>query len=186
MTDPYVIFGLSDNATLEEVKKAYKLYVSKLHPDKHDGDPFFDDLIKRINEAYNDIANPEKTRRRSRRKTDSGINGLASEIERLKAQYGRALENAQKEISRQMAEVARRDAEISRLRAEIDTLKAQHEKDRKDMQLTIGGIIVVGFMIFLVIAMASDWINSTFVAVVFAGIFIISVIANINRIANRK
>ena len=54
------------------------------------------------------------------------------------------------------------------------------------MQLTIGGIIVVGFMIFLVIAVAADWINSTFVAIVFAGIFIISVIANINRVVNKK
>lgn len=129
MTDPYEILGLTPDATLEEVKKAYKMYVSKLHPDKHDGDPFFDDLIKRVNEAYNDIANPGKTRRRSRRTADSGINGMAAEIERLKTQYARALENAQKEISRQMAEVARRDAEIVRLRSETEKLKAQHEKD---------------------------------------------------------
>ena len=186
MTDPYEILGLTPDATLEEVKKAYKMYVSKLHPDKHDGDPFFDDLIKRVNEAYNDIANPGKTRRRSRRTSDSGIGSMAAEIERLKAQYARALENAQKEISRQMAEVARRDAEIVRLRSETEKLKAQHEKDRKDMQLTVGGVIVVGLMIFLVVAVAADWINPTFVFVVFAAIFIISIVANINRIANKK
>lgn len=185
MTDPYEILGLTPNATLEEVKKAYKMYVSKLHPDKHDGDPFFDDMLKRVNEAYNDIANPGKTRRRSRRTADSWINGMAAEIERLKAQYARALENAQKEISRQMAEVARRDAEIVRLRSESEKLKAQHEKDRKDMQLTVGGVIVVGLMIFLVVAVATDWINPTFMAVVFAAIFIISIIANINRISTK-
>jgi curved DNA-binding protein CbpA len=185
MTDPYEILGLTPDATLEEVKKAYKMYVSKFHPDKHDGDPFFDDLIKRVNEAYNDIANPGKTRRRSRRTADSGINGMAAEIERLKTQYARALENAQKEISRQMAEVARRDAEIVRLRSETEKLKAQHEKDRKDMQLTVGGVIVVGLMIFLVVAVAADWINPTFVFVVFAAIFIIMIVANINRIANK-
>lgn len=185
MTDPYEILGLTPDATLEEVNKAYKMYVSKLHPDKHDGDPFFDDLIKRVNEAYNDISNPGKTRRRSRRTADSGINGMAAEIERLKTQYARALENAQKEISRQMAEVARRDAEIVRLRSETEKLKAQHEKDRKDMQLTVGGVIVVGLMIFLVVAVAADWINPTFVFVVFAAIFIISIVANINRIANK-
>ena len=55
MVNPYDILGLPPNASKAKVKKAYRLYVSKLHPDKHDGEPFFDELLKRINEAYKTI-----------------------------------------------------------------------------------------------------------------------------------
>lgn len=57
MDNPYDIFGLPRNAPIEEVKRVYRLYVGKLHPDKHNGDPFFDDLLKNINKAYDAIIN---------------------------------------------------------------------------------------------------------------------------------
>ena len=56
--DYYSVLGLTQNATKEEIKKAYKDCCKKYHPDKvqHLGDEFklfADEKIKQVNEAYN-------------------------------------------------------------------------------------------------------------------------------------
>lgn len=52
MKNYYQILGLSEGATIEQVRKAYKLYAQKLHPDKHKNDKFFEDKFKEIKEAH--------------------------------------------------------------------------------------------------------------------------------------
>ena len=53
----YQILGLEPNCSKEEIKKAYKSYAQKFHPDKHKGDPFFEDQFKKIKEAYDILIN---------------------------------------------------------------------------------------------------------------------------------
>jgi len=48
----YRVLGLQKGATLEEIKKAYKKYAAKFHPDKHGGDEFFKERFQEIQEAY--------------------------------------------------------------------------------------------------------------------------------------
>ena len=48
----YQVLGLNSNATQDEIKRAYRIYASKFHPDKHNGDPFFDKTFRDIKEAY--------------------------------------------------------------------------------------------------------------------------------------
>jgi curved DNA-binding protein CbpA len=55
----YQILDLSPDATKEEIKKAYKLFVSKFHPDKHENDSFFNARFLEIQEAYNILSNDE-------------------------------------------------------------------------------------------------------------------------------
>jgi curved DNA-binding protein CbpA len=55
MTSPHEFLGLSENATPDEVRKAYRLYVAKFHPDKHNGDPFFEEMFKRTAAAYESL-----------------------------------------------------------------------------------------------------------------------------------
>lgn len=60
MTDYYKILGLDKTASAEEIKKAYRKLSLKFHPDKNDGDEFFENMFKQINEAYEVLSNPSK------------------------------------------------------------------------------------------------------------------------------
>jgi len=46
------VLGVDINATNEDIKKAHRKHAAKLHPDKHDGDKFFEEKFKEIQEAY--------------------------------------------------------------------------------------------------------------------------------------
>jgi len=48
----YQVLGVDINATTEDIKKAYRKHATKFHPDKHDGDKFFEDKFKELQEAY--------------------------------------------------------------------------------------------------------------------------------------
>lgn len=53
---PYEVLGVAKNASLKEIKAAYRELCSKLHPDKNDGvasDEFF-----RVQEAYDILSDP--------------------------------------------------------------------------------------------------------------------------------
>jgi hypothetical protein len=60
MKNYYQVLGLEKNATQEEVKKAYKLYASKFHPDKQNEDKFFEERFKEIKEAYDILSDTER------------------------------------------------------------------------------------------------------------------------------
>lgn len=56
--NPYEVLGVSENASDEEIKKAYRELVKKYHPDKYVDNPLSDlasEKIKEINMAYDMI-----------------------------------------------------------------------------------------------------------------------------------
>ena len=58
MKDPYSVLGISQNATDEEVKKAYRELARKYHPDNYQNNPLADlaeEKMKEVNEAYDTI-----------------------------------------------------------------------------------------------------------------------------------
>lgn len=60
MKDYYYILGLKQTATTDEIKKAYRKLSLKFHPDKNDGDDFYTERFKEIQEAYETLVDSSK------------------------------------------------------------------------------------------------------------------------------
>ncbi len=58
----YQILGVSRDAGVEEVKKAYRQLALKFHPDRNPGDKEAEERFKEISEAYGVLIDPEKRR----------------------------------------------------------------------------------------------------------------------------
>ena len=58
--DPYKILGVSPNASDEEIKQAYRKLAKKYHPDLNPGDQEAAKKMQQVNEAYDQIKNPQK------------------------------------------------------------------------------------------------------------------------------
>lgn len=56
----YHILGVSAAATAREIKLAYKTLAIQYHPDKHQGNRYFEEKFKMVNEAYQVLSNPQK------------------------------------------------------------------------------------------------------------------------------
>ena len=56
--NPYSVLGISENATDEQVKSAYRELAKKYHPDNYQDSPLKDlatEKMKEINEAYDEV-----------------------------------------------------------------------------------------------------------------------------------
>lgn len=58
MKNYYYILGLNNNASLSEIKIAYRKLSMKFHPDKNDGDNYFTKHFMEIQEAYEVLSDP--------------------------------------------------------------------------------------------------------------------------------
>ncbi len=83
MKNPYEVLGVSENATDEEIKTAYRNLAKKYHPDNYTDSPLADlaeEKMKEINEAYDRIC--DMRRNGSRSSSSAGSYGSSSSYNR--------------------------------------------------------------------------------------------------------
>ena len=72
ISDPYKVLGVSPDASDEEIKRAYRKLAKKYHPDMNPGDEEAARKMNEINEAYDQIKNPEKAQQEAYRQQGAG------------------------------------------------------------------------------------------------------------------
>lgn len=77
MKDLYSILGLEPTATQKEIKEAYRKLAVKFHPDKNNGEEFYEKMFLQIQEAYEVLGDKEK-RREYDVSISSGLEGVQS------------------------------------------------------------------------------------------------------------
>src|SRR5690242_11159201 len=75
--DYYEVLGLQRNASIDEIKKAYRKLAVKYHPDKNPGDAGAEERFKEAAEAYGVLSDEEK-RARYDRHGHQGLGGMGA------------------------------------------------------------------------------------------------------------
>ena len=60
LKDHYKTLELAPSATMQEIKKAYRILAQQYHPDKNNNDPYAEANFNEIKEAYEILTNPVK------------------------------------------------------------------------------------------------------------------------------
>ncbi len=73
--DYYQILGVSESATADEIKKAYRTIAKANHPDKNPGDNAAEERFKAASEAYDTLSDPEKKKKYDQLRRLGGTGG---------------------------------------------------------------------------------------------------------------
>jgi len=74
VTDPRKVLGVSETASQDEIKRAYRRKAKECHPDLHPNDPDAAKKMNELNEAYDMLMNPEKYANRQQQQNPYGGN----------------------------------------------------------------------------------------------------------------
>jgi curved DNA-binding protein CbpA len=97
----YILLGIKNTASLEEIKQAFRRLAKKYHPDKNQGNAGAEEFFKEIQEAYAVLSDSEKrkkydlkfayanTYQQTKHKSHAPYTGNAYHYAQQQAQHGR-------------------------------------------------------------------------------------------------
>jgi len=133
----YALLGLKRTATQPEIKAAYKKLALQYHPDKHQGNTYFEEQFKQVNAAYQILSNPNKRY-------------LYDQKLELVARQQRAQQYAQTTYQQ-----TRQRPPASVRERYYRPIKRKQQFTRRDWQITIGFFAAL-FLISLLIKLVMD------------------------------
>jgi curved DNA-binding protein CbpA len=154
MKDYYLILGIEPSDTTDTIRTAYKSMSQKYHPDKNQGDKYFEERFKDIYEAYEVLIDPEKRKtydyqRLSHYRKDSKTSeGYRSTENRNVHEKEKGLEEREKRIDQWEKEFAEREAKLKR---QLEALKTGSANRAKNMVLLVTIIAAFGISIFSIL-----------------------------------
>ena len=80
--DPYELLGVSRDASVEDVKRAYRKAVRVYHPDVNPGNAAAEERFKEIQQAYGILSDPRKRREHARTTSAGRTAGTFGETDR--------------------------------------------------------------------------------------------------------
>lgn len=131
MKNYYDLLGISQQASKEDIKRAYRRLSIKFHPDKNDGEAFFADMFKQINEAH-EILSDDTKRSRYDRQLNAHLHqedSLAAEQQRVRREQEN-LRRAQAEQEKRAAQLREQERNFQRQQAAKGTSSNYQQQER--------------------------------------------------------
>jgi len=143
--EAYKILGITEYASTEQIKKAYKTLAKKYHPDIYRGDKkFAEEKMKQINEAYTLLSTT------STHKSSTSSEDYSRYYETGQRAYNDFMrrQKEEEERIRQQAEERRRKIfeDIERLQKEIGERQRQIEERQRKMKKMFKPILILLFI----------------------------------------
>ena len=125
MKNYYQILGLESNASKDEIKKAYRTYATKFHPDKQNGDKFFEERFKEILEAYEILSDDSKRANYDSKRTSDYTKGTS-------ANNKQSYSKSESDINREREQKERKEKEEREKQQREE--KARQEREERARQ----------------------------------------------------
>lgn len=134
MKNYYQILGLDSNASKIEIKKAYRTYATKFHPDKQNGDKFFEERFKEILEAYEILIDDSKRANYDSKRTSDYPKGASAYNKQSNSKSESDL-NRESEQSEQREKESEERKRAENIKQENERREIENEKRKKEEKL---------------------------------------------------